>query len=109
MATKPIFTNKLESDDRGAFAGEAEAAKVHDAWFRTEVQKALDAPDQAFLMMPLWLKPAPSSTASRARRRWVRGFFANEEFIALGTCGSQDFDGALGFSPALLAATQRVC
>ena len=66
MAKEAVFTLKLESDLRDAFAAEAEAthrpasqlvrefmrefvqrqreAREHDAWFRTQVQKALDDP-----------------------------------------------------------------
>jgi predicted transcriptional regulator len=66
MAKEAVFTVKLESDLRDAFAAEAEAthrpasqivrefmrefvqrqreAREHDAWFRAEVQKALDDP-----------------------------------------------------------------
>ena len=66
MAKEAVFTVKLESELRDAFAAEAEAthrpasqivrefirefvqrqreAREHDAWFRAEVQKALDDP-----------------------------------------------------------------
>jgi len=66
MAKEAVFTVKLESDLRDAFAAEAEAvhrpasqivrefmrefvqrqreARDHDAWFRAEVQQALDDP-----------------------------------------------------------------
>ncbi len=66
MAKESVFTLKLESDLRDAFAAEAEAAhrpasqivrefmrefvqrqreaREHDAWFRAQVQKALDDP-----------------------------------------------------------------
>jgi hypothetical protein len=66
MAKKAVFTVKLESDLRDAFAAEAEAAhrpasqivrdfirefvqrqreaREYDAWFRVQVQKALDDP-----------------------------------------------------------------
>ncbi len=66
MAKGAVFTVKLESDLRDAFAAEAEAAhrpasqivrdfmrefvqrqreaREHDAWFRAEVQQALDDP-----------------------------------------------------------------
>ena len=64
MAKEAVFTVKLETDLRDAFAAEAEAAhrpasqivrefmrefvrrqqevREHDAWFRADVQKALD-------------------------------------------------------------------
>jgi predicted transcriptional regulator len=64
MAKEAVFTVKLESELRDAFASEAEAAhqsgsqiirefmrefvqqrreaREHDAWFRAEVQRALD-------------------------------------------------------------------
>ena len=64
MPKEAVFTVKLESDLRDAFAAEAEAmhspasqivrelmrefvqrkreAREHDAWFRAEVQRALD-------------------------------------------------------------------
>lgn len=66
MAKEAVFTVKLEPELRDAFAAEAEAAdrpasqivrefmrefvqrqreaREHDAWFRAEVQKALDDP-----------------------------------------------------------------
>jgi hypothetical protein len=66
MAKEAVFTVKLETELRDAFLAEAEAvhqpasqlvrqfmrefirdrqeAREHDAWFRTEVQKALDDP-----------------------------------------------------------------
>jgi predicted transcriptional regulator len=66
MAKEAVFTVKLESDLRDAFAAEAEAAlrpasqivrdfmrefvqrqreaREHDAWFRAQVQQALDDP-----------------------------------------------------------------
>jgi predicted transcriptional regulator len=66
MAKEAVFTVKLESDLRDAFAAEAEAAhrpasqivrefmrefvqrqreaREHDAWFRAEAQRALDNP-----------------------------------------------------------------
>src|SRR5208337_4573641 len=66
MAKEAVFTVKLESDLRDAFAAEAEAvhrpasqlvrefmrefvarqreAREHDAWFRAEVQQALNNP-----------------------------------------------------------------
>ena len=66
MPKEAVFTVKLESDLRDAFAAEAEAmhspasqivrelmrefvqrkreAREHDAWFRAEVQRALDDP-----------------------------------------------------------------
>jgi hypothetical protein len=69
MAKESVFTLKLESDLRDAFAAEAEAvdrpasqivrefmrefvqsqreAREHDAWFRTQVQKALHDPRPA--------------------------------------------------------------
>jgi predicted transcriptional regulator len=66
MAKEAVFTVKMESDLRDAFAAEAEAAhrpasqivrdfmrefvqrqreaREHDAWFRAQVQQALDDP-----------------------------------------------------------------
>jgi len=66
MAKEAVFTVKLEPELRDAFAAEAEAAdrpasqivrefmrefvqrqreaREHDAWFRAEVQRALDDP-----------------------------------------------------------------
>jgi hypothetical protein len=35
-------------------------------------------------------------------RRWVRGLFADDAFVALDVCGTLDSDGALGSSIAAL-------
>jgi hypothetical protein len=52
------------------------------------------------------IKPSPLGRGGTARR-WVRGLFANEGFIALGTCGSQDFDRALASEKANAGRSDR--
>jgi len=45
--------------------------------------------------------PSPLGRGGTARR-WVRGLFADDAFVALDVCGTLDSDGALGSSIAAL-------